>query len=63
VSRSCACIGSPCLRHCGHGVSIGGGGGGGGVSRAEVDLAFVRGIALASKQARADINGLMSTDD
>jgi hypothetical protein len=33
------------------------------VSRAEVDLAFVRGIALASKQARADINGLMSTDD
>jgi hypothetical protein len=26
------------------------------VSRAEVDLAFVRGIALASKQARADIN-------
>jgi hypothetical protein len=29
VSRSCACIGSPCLRHCGHGASIGGGGGGG----------------------------------
>jgi hypothetical protein len=28
VSRSCACIGSPCLRHCGHGASIGGGGGG-----------------------------------
>jgi hypothetical protein len=25
VSRSCACIGSPCLRHCGHGASIGGG--------------------------------------
>jgi hypothetical protein len=24
VSRSCACIGSPCLRHCVHGVSIGG---------------------------------------
>jgi hypothetical protein len=24
VSRSCACIGSPCLRHCGHGASIGG---------------------------------------
>jgi hypothetical protein len=24
-----ACIGSPCLRHCGHGASIGGGGGGG----------------------------------
>jgi hypothetical protein len=24
VSRSCACIGSPCLRQCGHGASIGG---------------------------------------
>jgi hypothetical protein len=24
VSRSCACIGSPCLRYCGHGASIGG---------------------------------------
>jgi hypothetical protein len=23
VSRSCACIGSPCLRHCVHGASIG----------------------------------------
>jgi hypothetical protein len=30
VSRSYACIGSPCLRHCVHGASIGGGGGGGG---------------------------------
>jgi hypothetical protein len=30
VSRSCACIGSPCLRNCVHGASIGGGGGGGG---------------------------------
>jgi hypothetical protein len=29
VSHSCACIGSPCLRHCVHGASIGGGGGGG----------------------------------
>jgi hypothetical protein len=28
VSRSCACIGSPCLRHCVHGAPIGGGGGG-----------------------------------
>jgi hypothetical protein len=27
VSRSCACIGSPCLRLCVHGASIGGGGG------------------------------------
>jgi hypothetical protein len=27
VSRSCACIGSPCLRHCVHGASIGGVGG------------------------------------
>jgi hypothetical protein len=26
VSRLCACIGSPCLRHCVHGASIGGGG-------------------------------------
>eukprot|EP01049_Picozoa_sp_SAG25_P011574 SAG25_NODE_1434_length_3030_cov_2.096213_2_plen_320_part_00 len=26
VSHSCACIGSPCLRHCVHGASIGGGG-------------------------------------
>eukprot|EP01047_Picozoa_sp_COSAG01_P019617 COSAG01_NODE_1095_length_11714_cov_9.062930_16_plen_84_part_00 len=26
MSRSCACIGSPCLRHCGHGASIGDGG-------------------------------------
>jgi hypothetical protein len=25
VSRSCACIGSPCLRHCVHGAPIGGG--------------------------------------
>jgi hypothetical protein len=24
VSRSCACIGSPCLRRCGHGATIGG---------------------------------------
>eukprot|EP01047_Picozoa_sp_COSAG01_P001663 COSAG01_NODE_39_length_33243_cov_28.298558_9_plen_120_part_00 len=24
VSRSCACIGSPCLRRCGHGASTGG---------------------------------------
>jgi hypothetical protein len=24
VSHSCACIGSPCLRHCVHGASIGG---------------------------------------
>jgi hypothetical protein len=24
VSHFCACIGSPCLRHCGHGASIGG---------------------------------------
>jgi hypothetical protein len=24
VSHLCACIGSPCLRHCGHGASIGG---------------------------------------
>jgi monothiol glutaredoxin len=30
VSHSCACIGSPCLRHCVHGASIGSGGGGGG---------------------------------
>jgi hypothetical protein len=32
VSRCCflACNGSPCLRHCGHGASIGGGGGGAG---------------------------------
>jgi hypothetical protein len=30
VSHSCACIGSPCLRCCGHGAPIGGGGGGGG---------------------------------
>jgi hypothetical protein len=29
VSRSCACIGSPCLRHRGHGASTGGVGGGG----------------------------------
>eukprot|EP01047_Picozoa_sp_COSAG01_P065716 COSAG01_NODE_8928_length_2611_cov_1.805732_3_plen_166_part_00 len=29
VSRSCACIGSPCLRDCVHGAPIGGGGGGG----------------------------------
>jgi hypothetical protein len=28
VSRSCACIGSPCLRHCVHGASIGVRGGG-----------------------------------
>jgi hypothetical protein len=28
VSASCAYIGSPCLRHCVHGASIGGGGGG-----------------------------------
>jgi hypothetical protein len=28
VSHSCAWIGSPCLRHCVHGVSIGGGDGG-----------------------------------
>jgi hypothetical protein len=32
VSHSCACIGSPCLRHCVHGASIGGGGGGGGAT-------------------------------
>jgi hypothetical protein len=25
VSHSCACIGSPCLRHCVHGASIGAG--------------------------------------
>jgi hypothetical protein len=25
VSCFCACIGSPCLRHCVHGASIGGG--------------------------------------
>eukprot|EP01047_Picozoa_sp_COSAG01_P019109 COSAG01_NODE_1053_length_11913_cov_4.198307_6_plen_79_part_00 len=30
VSRSCACIGSPCLRRCVHGASIGGRRGGGG---------------------------------
>eukprot|EP01046_Picozoa_sp_COSAG06_P067823 COSAG06_NODE_17756_length_923_cov_0.759709_1_plen_129_part_10 len=29
VSHLCACIGSPCLRQCVHGASIGGGGGGG----------------------------------
>jgi hypothetical protein len=28
VSRSCACIGSPCLRQCAHGASIGGAAGG-----------------------------------
>eukprot|EP01047_Picozoa_sp_COSAG01_P087906 COSAG01_NODE_20436_length_953_cov_1.412178_1_plen_256_part_00 len=28
VSHSCACIGSPCLRHCVHGASIGARGGG-----------------------------------
>eukprot|EP01047_Picozoa_sp_COSAG01_P072293 COSAG01_NODE_11456_length_1929_cov_1.551065_4_plen_167_part_00 len=28
MSRSCACIGSPCLRHCVHGASIGVRGGG-----------------------------------
>jgi hypothetical protein len=28
VSRSGTCIGSPCLRQCGHGASIGGGRGG-----------------------------------
>jgi hypothetical protein len=27
VSHSCTCIGSPCLRHCVHGASIGGGDG------------------------------------
>jgi hypothetical protein len=27
VSHSCACIGSPCLRNCVHGASIGGGAG------------------------------------
>jgi hypothetical protein len=30
VSHFCACIGSPCLRHCVHGAPIIGGGGGGG---------------------------------
>jgi hypothetical protein len=30
VRHLCARIGSPCLRRCGHGASIGGGGGGGG---------------------------------
>jgi hypothetical protein len=30
VSHSCACNGSPCLRHCVHGASIGGGAGAGG---------------------------------
>jgi hypothetical protein len=36
VSHFCACIGSPCLRRCVHGASIGGGGvarGGGGPAR------------------------------
>jgi hypothetical protein len=32
VSLSFACVGSPCLRHCVHGASIGGGGGGAGAS-------------------------------
>jgi hypothetical protein len=34
VSHSCACIGSPCLRHCVHGASIGGGVGSAGPPRA-----------------------------
>jgi hypothetical protein len=32
VSHFWSCIGSPCLRQCVHGASIGGGGGGGGPS-------------------------------
>jgi hypothetical protein len=39
VSRSCACIGSPCLRHCVHGASVGGSKGGGGGGRRRWRLA------------------------
>jgi hypothetical protein len=50
VSRSCECIGSPCLRHCVHGASIGGGDGGGarGAARAVPPL---RGGAAADAGA------------
>jgi hypothetical protein len=54
VSRSCACIGSPCLRYCGHGASIGGGcvgpgvGGGAGAARRQQ-----RAGVLLGERARA----------
>jgi hypothetical protein len=61
VSHSCACNGSPCLRHCVHGASIGGGGGGGGggtllvyrPADGEVELALPNGGALASSHHAA----------
>jgi tartrate dehydratase alpha subunit/fumarate hydratase class I-like protein len=46
VSRSCACIGSPCLRYCGHGASIGGMKGS--VTQMDVQIGRLR-TMLASK--------------
>jgi hypothetical protein len=51
VSHSCACIGSPCLRHCVHGDPIGGqaAGGGGGTGRgAGGDAAHSGGVSSST---------------
>jgi hypothetical protein len=46
-----ACIGSPCLRHCVHGASIGGDGGGGGGVHARLHSSPLRGAAV-EREAR-----------
>jgi hypothetical protein len=53
VSRSCACIGSLCLRRCRHGASVGGGGGGGGGGEAGI----LGGLKAARYLTALDLSG------
>jgi hypothetical protein len=55
VSHSCACIGSPCLRRCVHGASIGGGGGAR-AGEAEADELF----AEIHRQAMATVSAFLA---
>jgi hypothetical protein len=63
VSRSCACIGSPCLRQCVHGASIGGSdddqalGHGVGVCHAELPAACAPGVRDGARGGLAVTRG------
>jgi hypothetical protein len=56
VSRSCACIGLPCLRQCVHGASIGGlsEGGGGGYSPSPSTTSSIPAASGSRSQASRD---------
>jgi hypothetical protein len=62
VSRSCACIGSPCLRHCVHGASIGVRGGGPPPQPAGVAAAAAAAAAAAQIGGGSEVGAAAAND-